>query len=44
MKALLDLIQLNSGDGNRDQCSRVSHVVQEATVVLKDIFRKYPNR
>ena len=40
---MLDLIQLpNSSDGNRDH--RASHVAQEATVVLKDIFRKYPNK
>ena len=40
----MDLIQLpsSSDGGNRD--NRASHVAQEATVVLKDIFRKYPNK
>ncbi|TPX69947.1 hypothetical protein SpCBS45565_g02124 [Spizellomyces sp. 'palustris'] len=33
VNALLDLIK-----------TKVSHVVQEAIVVIKDIFRKYPNR
>lgn len=33
VKALLDLIQTG-----------VAYVVQEAVIVLKDIFRKYPNR
>lgn len=33
VQALLDLIQ-----------TRITYVVQEAVVVLKDIFRKYPNR
>lgn len=33
VKALLELIQ-----------TKVNHVVQEAVVVIKDIFRKYPNR
>ena len=35
---------MNHNSSNRDQGRRVSHVVQESTVVLKDIFRKYPNR
>ncbi|KAJ3172155.1 AP-1 complex subunit beta-1 [Geranomyces variabilis] len=33
VNALLDLIK-----------TRVNHVVQEAIIVIKDIFRKYPNR
>jgi AP-1 complex subunit beta-1 len=33
INVLLDLIQ-----------TRVNHVVQEAIIVIKDIFRKYPNR
>ena len=33
MSTLLDLIQ-----------TKVNYVVQEAIVVIKDIFRKYPNK
>ena len=33
VSTLLDLIQ-----------TRVNYVVQEAIVVIKDIFRKYPNK
>eukprot|EP01052_Picozoa_sp_SAG31_P034396 SAG31_NODE_4014_length_3664_cov_2.541094_1_plen_904_part_00 len=40
VKVLLELIQSTSNYGRQ----KSNHVVQESIVVIKDIFRKYPNR